>query len=90
LGRSGIVLSFVKARPGRASYRLPMKPELLASAYFLQRLHGANFAAALLEEHGMARSHALRLLADRPLDLLPNQGDCMQYPNQLVNFYYRK
>jgi hypothetical protein len=67
-----------------------MKPELLASAYFLQRLHGATFAAALLEEHGMARSHALRLLADRPPDLLPNQGDCMQYPNQMVNFYYRK
>jgi hypothetical protein len=43
-----------------------MKPELLASAYFLQRLHGAAFAAGLLEEHGMSRVKALRLLADRP------------------------
>jgi hypothetical protein len=67
-----------------------MKPELLAAAYFLQRLHGAAFAAALLEEHGIGRVHALRLLADRPVDILPNKGDCRRYPIQMVKFYYRK
>lgn len=43
-----------------------MTPQLLAAAYFLQRLHGAAFAAALLEDNGVSCAHALRLLADRP------------------------
>jgi hypothetical protein len=43
-----------------------MTPQLLAAAYFLQRLHGSAFAAALLEDNGVPSAHALRLLADRP------------------------
>lgn len=61
-----------------------MKPELLAAAFLLQRLHGSAFAAGLLEEHGMSRVLALRLLADRPPAVLPIQGDCTPYPNELV------
>lgn len=45
-----------------------MKPELLAAAFLLRRTHGVKFAAALLEEHGVPRDCALRLLADRPME----------------------
>ncbi|WP_332848732.1 hypothetical protein [Massilia sp. S19_KUP03_FR1] len=40
-------------------------PQLLAAAYFLQRRHGAAFAAALLEDNGVPCAHSLRLLDDR-------------------------
>lgn len=85
-----IGLRSLNAAAGFTIYCWHMKPELLAAAYLLQRLHGAAFAAALLEEHGMSRVLALRLLADRPLRLLPDQGCCTQYPNQMVNLDYRK
>lgn len=61
-----------------------MNPEFLAAAFLLQQLHGAAFAAGLLEEHGMSRVLALRLLADRPTVLLLNQGDCTQDPTESV------
>lgn len=51
-----------------------MKPELLAAAFLLERLHGAAFAAGLLEDHGIPRSIALRLLADRPCEKLSPLG----------------
>jgi hypothetical protein len=65
-----------------------MKPELLAAAYLLERLHGAPFAAALLEEHGITRARAMRLLADRPLENLSAQFNTAQYPNRLANLKY--
>lgn len=43
-----------------------MNSQILAAAYFLQRLHGAGFAASFLEDYGVSREWALRLLADRP------------------------
>lgn len=43
-----------------------MNSQILAAAYFLQRLHGASFAASFLEDYGVSREWALRLLADRP------------------------
>jgi hypothetical protein len=61
-----------------------MTPELLAAAYLLQRLHGAAFAASLLEDHGLSREHALRLLADRPLRQLPVQYGGARYPNAIA------
>lgn len=68
-----------------------MKPELLAAAYFLQHLHGAAFAAALLEEHGITRARALRLLADRPCEnVLPVEMNYPPYPNQMAGSKDRK
>lgn len=52
------------AHPG--IYCRDMKPELLAAAFLLQRLHGTAFAAAFLEEHGVPHEQAIRIIADRP------------------------
>lgn len=84
-------LSLVSANVGLVVYRRGMKPELLAAAYLLQRLHGAAFAAGLLEEHGIPRANALRLLADRPRENLSPVGSVSdQYPNQVANLRNQK
>jgi hypothetical protein len=67
-----------------------MTPELLAAAYLLQRLHGAAFAACLLEDHGLSREHALRLLADRPFSQLPVKYNSARYPNPIANQHNQK
>lgn len=56
-----------------------MKPELLASAFLLQRLHGSSFAASFLEDFDVPRDRALQLLADRPPDQqFQAQVDCTE------------
>lgn len=63
-----------------------MNPQLLASAFFLQRLHGAAFAASFLEDYDVSRERAFQLLADRPPErLLPVSRGRAQYPNQMEN-----
>jgi hypothetical protein len=86
-----LCLILVSAGEGLGVYCRNMKPELLAAAYLLERLHGAAFAAALLEEHGLTLAQAMRLLADRPCEK-ESLGEVKRakYPNQMANLRTEK